>query len=89
VSSTKEIIMTHSIASFTKAQLIAHIASLDAALLEANRDRDALRLRVSIATRNAPAPRAAYVPRPRVLPEAMIAARALAMATGRCVKVGA
>ena len=73
----------------TKAQLIAHIATLDAALLEANRDRDALRLRVSIAERNTPAPRAAYVPRPRELPAHMAAARAMAIATGRVVKCGA
>lgn len=86
--------MTRSIASFTKAQLIAHIASLDAALLEANRDRDALRLRVSIAERNTPARSHRYEPRPpsadvlarRAL---MAAAREAAMRTGSCVKVGA
>ena len=79
--------MTRSIASFTKAQLIAHIATLDAALLEANRDRDALRLRVSIAERNSN--RKVYTPQPRELPEYMRAARAMAIATGRVVKCGA
>lgn len=71
----------------TKAQLIAHIATLDAALLEANRDRDALRLRVSIAERNSN--RKVYTPQPRVLPAHMAAARAMAIATGRVVKCGA
>ena len=73
----------------TKAQLIAHIATLDAALLEANRDRDALRLRVSIAERNEKPNRKVYTPQPRELPEYMRAARAMAIATGRVVKCGA
>ena len=81
--------MTRSLSSFTKAQLIAHIATLDAALLEANRDRDALRLRVSVAERNEKPNRKVYTPQPRVLPAHMAAARAMAIATGRVVKCGA
>lgn len=75
--------------SMTKAQLLAHIASLDATILTQAHELDAMRLRISIAERNAPKPKVQYAPTPRSLPQHFAAARAMAIASGRCVKVTA
>lgn len=76
----------------TKAQLLAHIADLDAQLLAAGRTALELRTQLSIAKASAPAPRAPRVvePRaPRQLPPHFAAAREAAMRMGVSVKVSA
>lgn len=67
--------------SATKAQLLAHIAVQDTALITAGREAEAMRLRLSIAERNI------VKPARTGLPAHFIAARLAAMAMGRAVKV--
>ena len=76
----------------TKAQLLAHIADLEAQLIAAGHTALELRTQLSIAKASMPAPKPArttYVPAPRVLPPHFIAAREAAMRMGVSVKVSA
>lgn len=69
----------------TKAQLLSHIACLEAEVLARGRDVAALREQLAMAK-----PVAYQAPRaPRALPQHFAAARAMAIATGRSVKCGA
>ena len=67
----------------TKAQLCVDLAARDARITALLKDIEALRLRVSIAERNAPAP----VRAPRQLPLHFELARAKAIASGCAVRI--
>ena len=78
--------------SNTKAELLAHVAVLEAELITAGRTAEALRAELSVAKHvAATAPKTAIkVARPAwVRPEWMEQARALAMSSGTVVRLGA
>jgi hypothetical protein len=65
--------------------------ALAAALVEANTEREALRAALSLArvTANAPVTKSDWPTAPRKLPPHFVAAREMAMRSGRVVRVGA